>query len=79
MRQLATLSTWRGHPQWKCALCAFATTSRARMLDHLNGAHRIRTAYGIPNDPSVEAESTDEPETPAETETGNGTDSTDAG
>ena len=70
MRQLATISTWRGHPQWTCALCAFATTDRARMEGHLNGAHRIRTAYGIPDVPETETVVASAP--PAETETGDG-------
>lgn len=48
---LASLSTWRGAPRWKCRLCAFATTDRAVIERHLRGGgagHAVRVAFVIP-------------------------------
>jgi hypothetical protein len=55
----ATLSTWRGHAQWRCAFCGHTTLNRDEIDRHLTGHHKIRAAYTIPE---VEP---DETETPA--------------
>ena len=45
---LATLSTWRGHPQWRCKFCGHTTIDRDEIDRHLTGHHKIRSAYTIP-------------------------------
>lgn len=85
--RLATLSTWRGYPLWKCALCGFTATTRPRMLAHLTTGglgHNIRREFEVPDAPADETtpatESTPdtEPDTTAEEESGDGTDGSDA-
>jgi hypothetical protein len=54
--RLATLSTWRGYPLWKCKLCGFTATTKERMDRHIRmggTGHNIKVEYEIPD---VEAE-----------------------
>lgn len=53
--RLATLSTWRGYPLWKCALCGHTDTDRRRFDRHIGQYHRVKATYTIPDVSDEEA------------------------